>query len=74
MDKIECHSSTTKQDLIDFVERHKGKKINIHYENNIYNSWGDDDVFTYDTSLERHYKEILETIATHYIHGIECIE
>lgn len=60
MEKIDCHSSTPKQDLIDFVKKHKGKKINIHYENNIYDRWGDDDDFTYDTSIEAHYKGILD--------------
>lgn len=30
MEKIDCHSSTPKQDLIDFVERNKGKVISLH--------------------------------------------
>ena len=73
MEKIDCHSSTPKQDLIDFVERNKGSKINIHFECNIYSGWGDDMDLTYDTSIEKYYKEILNTIEIHYIHGIKCI-
>lgn len=73
MGKIDCHSCTKKEELKNFVEKHKGKKIEIHYENNIYDSWGDDDFFTYDTSDEKHYKELIETIEQHYIHGIKSV-
>lgn len=72
MDKIDCHSSTPKEELVEFVNKHKGKKIEIHYETNIGVGW-DDDFFTYDTSGEKHYNEILDTIKTSYIHGIKCV-
>mgnify|MGYP003526598758 FL=1 len=74
MDKINCHGSTPKQDLIDFVNKHKGKKINLHYENNLYDRWGDDDDYTYDTSQEEYYIGIINTIKTHYIHNITLID
>jgi len=73
MEKIDCHSSTKKEELITFVEKHKGKKINIHFEHNIGGGWGDDDDFTFNTSIENHLNEILETIEKYYIHGIKCV-
>lgn len=69
-----CHGGTKKEELIAFVEEHKGKKIEIHYECNIYPGWGDDDMFTYDTSTKKHYDEIIDTINTHYIHGMKLKE
>jgi len=62
-----------KEDAIKFVNENKGKKIEIHYENNFIDRWGDDDFFTYDTSLKKHYDEILDTINDCYIHGIKLI-
>lgn len=72
MNKIDCHSSTPKQDLVAFVKEHKGGKIELHYENNIYSGWGDDSVHTFDTNIGKDYEELLKTIETHYIHGIKC--
>lgn len=65
MEKIDCHSSTPKQDLIYFVECNKGKVISLH--------WGDDDITEYDTSIPELYIQILESIKNHYIHGIKCV-
>lgn len=68
--KIECHSSTPKQDLIDFVNIHRGKIIILHWESNMYDTWGDDDFTEYDTSNDEKFNSIVETIKTHFIHNI----
>lgn len=73
MKKIDCHSSTPKKDLIDFVEHNKGKVISLHSELNGYNNWGNDDITEYDTSVPELYIQILESIKNNYIHGIKCI-
>lgn len=73
MEKIDCHSSTPKQDLIDFVERNKGKVISLHSELDGYDNWGNDDITEYDTSVPELYIQILESIKNHYIHGIKCV-
>lgn len=73
MEKIDCHSSTPKQDLIDFVELNKGKVISLHSELDGYNNWGNDDIKEYDTSVPELYIHILESIKNHYIHGIKCV-
>ena len=74
MKSINCHSSTKKIELVNFVEENKGQKIEVNYENNFIDSWGDDDVFTFDTSEKTHYKEILKTIEEHYIHYMKCVK
>lgn len=71
MEEIKCHGGTKKEEILSFVEKHKGSKIEIHYENNFIERWGDDDIFAYDTSDPKHYKELIETINNHYIHGIK---
>jgi len=72
-EKIQCHCATKKQELIDFVERNKGEIIELHWEGNMYPRWGDDDFTNYDTSKDEEYNYLLETINTHYIHGIKCV-
>ena len=73
-EEMRCHGGTKKEELLDFVGRNEGKKIEIHYEANLYpDRWGDDDFFTYDTSTEKHLSEIIDTIKTHYIHGIKVV-
>ena len=71
MEELNCHSGTKKQEVFDFVEAHKGKTLKLHYENNIYERWGDDDFYDYDTSYQKDYERLLQMIATHYIHGIK---
>lgn len=44
MSKLECHSGASKEELIAFVEEHKGKKIWCNYEENLY-PFPDDGVF-----------------------------
>jgi len=74
MNKIDCHSSTPKQDLIDFVNKNIGSIIVLHWEGNIHDGWGDDDFTEYDTSKEWGYDQLLHSIDTHYIHGIKVKE
>lgn len=71
MSKIECHSSTNKDEILIFIDKHKSKKIEIHYECNSLDTWGNDDFCTYDTVLDDEYKELLQMVETHYIHNIE---
>jgi len=71
--KIRCHSSTKKEELIKFVEENKGSKIEIHFENNFIQGWGDDDIFIYDTSNKDMHKELLEVIRDCYIHNIKTL-
>lgn len=73
MEELQCHSGTKKQEVLDFVEAHKGKTLKLHYENNIYGRWGDDDFGDYDTSDKQVYESLLCMIDTHYIHGISVI-
>lgn len=72
--KIECHSSTPKQDLIDFVNLHRGKIIMLHWEGNMYPSWGDDDFTEYDTSKHEKFNQIIKSIEIHYIHNIWVVK
>jgi len=74
MSKIDCHSGTKKEELLAFVELHKGKKINIHFENNMRSGWGDDSDYTFNTSIEKLYIEAVDTIKTCYIHGIKTVD
>lgn len=67
---IRCHSSTPKEDLIAFVMARLGKKIKLHYESNMYPYWGDDHIIEYLLD-EEGTVQVLKTIETHYIHGIE---
>ena len=60
-----------KEKLVAFANSNIGYKINIHFECNLYDGWGDDSDFTYDTNNDKHYQELMDTIATHYIHGIK---
>ena len=71
MKEIKCHGGTKKEELRQFVLRNKGKKFELHYENNLYPGWGDDDIYTYDTSKIKNFKELLSIINTHYIHNIK---
>ena len=68
-----CHSGTKKEEVIVFVNENKGKRIELNYECNISPTWGDDDVFIFDTSIEKFYDEIIDVIETHYIHGIKIM-
>ncbi len=68
MDKIECHSSTPKKDLIAFAEKHKGKKIKLHYDYN-FSHW-EDDIIIFDTGKETDYNRIMKLINENYIHNI----
>lgn len=68
IDELSCHSSTPKEDVIAFCEKHKGEIVVLHWEENRA-QWGYDD-FT-DYMLDDHgMKDIIQTINNHYIHGI----
>ena len=68
--KISCHSSTSKQELLDFAEKHKNRDIQLHYESNMYDKWGDDYLVIFKIS---EHKDLLEYINKYYIHSIETI-
>lgn len=67
-DTLSCHSSTPKSEVIAFIEKYIGQTIVLHYENNLYPTWGDDDtrdIFLDDEGM----KLALVIIEKHYIHG-----
>jgi len=64
----------TKEDALKFAKDNAGKKIELHYECNLYPTWGDDDIFVYDTNKYKNLLELMNMIKTHYIHGIKLIK
>lgn len=71
MSKLRCHSSTKKEEIYSFITENMGEKIELHYECNMSDTWGDDDVHIYDTGLDDEHTELLQMVETHYIHNIE---
>ena len=69
MEKLNCHSGTRKEEIIAFVNANIGKKIEVHFEENIIDTWGDDNILIYDTSIYERLSELLKLINDHYIHG-----
>jgi len=69
MKNIQCHSSTTKEQVIEFINAHAGKKIKLHYESNMYPYWGDDHI---DEILldEEGLKQALDKVKKYYIHSV----
>lgn len=68
-DQLNCHSGTHLEEIESFVKSYKNHHITIHYENNIYDTWGDDeliDIYLDDNGME----EALEIIRLYYIHNI----
>lgn len=66
--ELSCHSSTKKEEVIDFIKKLVGKRIVLHYEGNTYDRWGDDyftEIFLDDEGLE----VAIDMIKKHYIHG-----
>lgn len=44
MNKLSCHSSTSYDEIISFLNANKGKTVNFHYELLGYPTWGDDEI------------------------------
>ena len=44
MKKLECHSSTSYDEIINFILENKGSLVDFHYEIKGYVDWGNDDV------------------------------
>lgn len=51
-----------------------GRKIEVCFEYNLYNHWGDDGTFVYNTSNEKEYNDLIRIIDTYYIHEISVLE
>ena len=70
---FQCYSHTTEEDIKNFIETHKMKKVIFHFEYNIYNSWGDsgeEEILLDDDGMIEAY----DLIDTHYIHEVKVIE
>lgn len=67
---LQCHSGTTKDEILAFVNEHKGKLIKVLYETNISNFWGDDYEVVIDTSEEKGRNQLLYIIEYYYIHSL----
>lgn len=70
MTKIDVHSGTTKQEIINYVNNNKGQILTLHYEGNTYTNWGDDYMYNFDTNIENEYNNLITTINNHDIHNI----
>lgn len=44
MIELNCHSSTSYDEIVDFIKSNKGKNVHFHYELKGYDSWGNDEV------------------------------
>lgn len=71
--KLGCHSGTKKEEVIAFIKSNKDKKIEVHYEENFIDTWGDDEIIVFDTSIDKQCKELLDLVENHYIHEIKLV-
>lgn len=44
MNKLECHSGTSYEEIMKFINNNIGKTIKFHYEIKGYTTWGNDEV------------------------------
>ena len=73
MDKLNCTASTSKGEVLHFCSSRIGRTITIHYENNMYDGWGDDamvDILLSPSGVTK----ATALIKTHYIHGVWVTE
>ena len=68
-DKLECHSGTKKEEIVEFLEKNKGREAQIHFEANIYNQWGDDHIHSV-TLHETGLQSAIDTVYECYIHNV----
>jgi len=73
MREINCHSSTPIADIEKFVIENIGSKIELHYEYNIINSWGDDEIEVFDTNNSIELVRLNKLIKENYIHNIKSL-
>lgn len=73
MEVLQCHSSSSKKEVLDFAARNKGKVIFLCWESNLNTCWGDDEVTKYDTSIQESYDELINKIRECYVHFIEVV-
>lgn len=81
MEKLNCHSGTSYDDIIDFINKNKGRTIKFHYELKGYSTWGNDvidEIFLDDVGLSiiNDYlgsKADYRDVNSAYVHNIEVI-
>lgn len=64
---LNCTASTKKKEVLDFCNKHKGKIIVLHYENNMYGTFCDDDIQKFSPDK---FEELIKIVNKHYIHGV----
>ena len=64
---LNCTASTKKKEVLDFCNKHKGKTIVLHYENNMRDTFCDDDIQKFPSNK---FKELIKVVNTHYVHGV----
>lgn len=64
---LKCYTNTTKQEVKDFCEKNKGKKVVIHWETEMPTF---DDDFTEIILDDDGMKKAIEMINAHYIHDV----
>lgn len=78
MERMNCHSSTKYDEIMSFIEAHKGKKCYFHYEIKGYDRWGNDNFmdFVLDDKAIKWIKEYMGTKQEYrntnnaYVHNI----
>lgn len=81
--KLECHSSTSYEEIINFLNNNLNKKVKFHYEIKGFNEWENDDIKEITLNKEglewihnylgKHY-EYRTSNNDSYAHNIEIIE
>jgi hypothetical protein len=69
MIEFNCHSGTSKKEILDFITPYFGSKIRLHFEHNVYHNWGDDDDIEFEFT-EENREDITSFIERHYIHNV----
>jgi phage-related protein len=72
LNKFECHSGTSKEEILAFIDKHLGSKVILHYEENLYDRWGDDYDIEFELNSDQ-INKIKQFISKHYIHNIYVI-
>lgn len=72
MIELQCHSGTKKEEIIEFLQHHKGKHADILLETNLYPQWGDDWVLSVELH-ETGMKSAIETVNECYIHNVKIL-